>query len=52
MSDTNSWTVRMYKAELEGMEEGLMKIKSHGLCTLSAEKVIAEKKKQILKASK
>ena len=42
----------MYKAELEGMEQGLEKIKSYGLCTLSAEKLIAEKKKQILKASK
>jgi len=52
MSDTNNWTVRMYKAELQGMEQGLKKIKSYGLCTLSAEKLIAEKKKQILKASK
>ena len=52
MSDTNNWTVRMYKAELQGMEQGLTKIKSYGLCTLSAEKLIAEKKKQILKASK
>ena len=42
----------MYKAELEGMEQGLEKIKSYGLCTLSAEKLIAEKKKQILKAYK
>ena len=52
MSDTNKWTVRMYKAELKGMEEGLIKIKSYGLCTLHAKKLIAEKKKQILKASK
>jgi len=52
MSDTNNWTVRMYKAELQGMEQGLTKIKSYGLCTLSAEKLIAKKKKQILKASK
>ena len=52
MSDTDNWTVRMYKAELKGMEEGIRKIKSYGLCTLDAEKLITEKKKQILKASK
>jgi hypothetical protein len=52
MSDTDNWTVRMYKAELKGMEEGIRKIKSYGLCTLSAEKLVSEKKQQILKASK
>ena len=52
MSDTNNWTVRMYKAELKGMKQGLMKIKSHGLCPLRAEELIAEKKEEILKASK
>ena len=52
MSDTNNWTVRMYKAELRGMEKGLRKLKSYGLSTLEGEKLISEKKTQILKASK
>ena len=52
MSENDSWTVRMYKAELRGMKEGLRKLKSYGLSTLEGEKLISEKKTQILKASK